>query len=53
MSNETLRVFTQTGKGGPVPGFLFYYYLHERERESCGCALVVDAMARGNETIIL
>jgi hypothetical protein len=52
MSNETLRLFTKTGKGGPLPGLLFLIiFTRERERESCGCALVIDAMARGDDRI--
>jgi hypothetical protein len=33
-------------------GFAFFNYFHERERESCGCALVIDAMARGDDRIV-
>jgi hypothetical protein len=37
MSNETLRLFTQTGKGGPLPGFLFLI-ICTRERERVAAA---------------
>jgi hypothetical protein len=40
MSNETLRLFTKTGKGGPLPGLLFLIiFTRERERELrlCTC----------------